>query len=256
MNFNIEELLERAKEFTLEAGNHTLNYFRKGIDVHFKGDASPVTIADQEAEKILRKRIMESFPDHGILGEEYGSHLPASDIQWILDPIDGTQSFIHGIPIYTTLVGILVKGKPIVGVVYAPAMGEMLEAAVNFGARLNNNTTKVRPCNHISEATVLTTDLKNITAYHFEEGHSKIMKECRLHRTWGDAYGHLMVASGRADVMIDPILNIWDAAPLTPILKEAGGIFMDRFGKENLKAGHGISVGLGLKDEIVRHLQL
>jgi len=254
MNFNIEELLERAIKFATEAGNHTLKYFRKNVDVTFKGDASPVTIADQEAEQHLRKNIMQYFPDHGILGEEYGAHQPKSDIQWILDPIDGTQSFIHGIPLYTTLVGILVKGQPIIGIVYAPAMNELLEAGIGLGARLNGSTTSVRPCKQISDASVLTTDLNNIRKYDFETAHNAIMRECRVHRTWGDAYGHLMVATGRADLMIDPILNLWDAAPLTPILKEAGGIFMDRSGKENLEAGHGISVSLGLKDEVVRLL--
>lgn len=254
MIFNIEELLEKAKEFTLEAGNHTLKYFGKDIDVEFKGDDSPVTRADQEAETILRRKIMDLFPEHGILGEEFGSHLPTSEIQWILDPIDGTQSFIHGIPLYTTLVGILVKGRPIIGIVYAPAMNEILDAAINLGARLNNSSTSVRPCKQLSEATLLTTDLKNIDKYDFGVGHDQIMTECRVHRTWGDAYGHLMVATGRADIMIDPILNIWDAAPLTPILKEAGGVFMDRHGNENLNAGHGISVGLELKDQIVRYL--
>jgi histidinol-phosphatase len=254
MNLNIEELLERAKEFATEAGNHTLTYFRKHVDIIFKGDASPVTIADQEAEQILRNRIIQTFPHHGILGEEYGAHLPESDVQWILDPIDGTQSFIHGIPLYTTLVGILVKGKPLVGVVYAPAMAELLDAADGLGTRLNGIQVNVRSCKNLSEATVLTTDLNNISKYDFEEPHQSIMKQCRIHRTWGDAYGHLMVASGRADIMVDPILNIWDAAPLTPILREAGGIFMDRFGNENLNAGHGISVGPDLKDEVVRLL--
>jgi histidinol-phosphatase len=256
MKLNKDELLEQAIRFTKQAGDHTLNYFRKGIEVKYKGDDTPVTQADREAEKILRSLIMDAYPDHGIVGEEYGVHKPEARVQWILDPVDGTMSFIHGIPLYTTLVGILVDGIPEIGLIYAPAMGEMVDAARGLGTRLNGSSVTVRKCDSLDKATILTTDIRNVDTYGFGTVHESLLKACYAHRTWGDAYGHLMVATGRADIMLDPVLNIWDAAPLSTVLREAGGIFMTRDGIEDIHAGHGISVGLGLKNEILNLLKL
>ncbi len=255
MNLNKEELLEQALRFTRVAGDHTLKYFRKNVEVELKGDDSPVTKADREAEEILRRLIMDAYPDHGIVGEEYGVHNPESSVQWILDPIDGTMSFIHGIPLYTTLVGILVDGKPEVGLIYAPAMNEMVDSARLMGTRMNGTTVRVRSCNSLSNATLLTTDVRNVEKYGFGRAHEALMKACYTHRTWGDAYGHLMVATGRADVMLDPVLNIWDAAPLSTVLSEAGGVFMTRHGDVDIYAGHGISTGPGLKGQLLTILE-
>lgn len=255
MNLHKEELLEQAVRFTKMAGERTLKYFRKGVDVERKGDASPVTRADREAEELLRRFIMDTYPEHGIIGEEYGVHKPDARVQWILDPVDGTLSFIHGIPLYTTLVGILVDGEPIIGVVYAPAMDEMVDAAQGTGTRLNGSSVMVRNCDSLDMATLLTTDVRNVERYGFGLAHDALINACYVHRTWGDAYGHLMVATGRADIMLDPILNLWDAAPLSTILREAGGIFMTRDGREDIHAGHGISTGLGLKDELLNILK-
>jgi histidinol-phosphatase len=255
MKLNKDELLEQALRFTRQAGDHTLNYFRKNIVVEYKGDDSPVTLADREAEEILRRLIMDAYPDHGIVGEEYGLHKPDSRIQWILDPVDGTMSFIHGIPLYTTLVGILVDGIPEIGLIYAPAMGEMVDAASGLGTRLNGSSVTVRKCDSLDKATILTTDIRNVELYGFGTIHDSLVNACYVHRTWGDAYGHLMVATGRADIMLDPVLNIWDAAPLSTVLREAGGVFMTREGTEDIYAGHGISVGPGLKNEILNLLK-
>jgi histidinol-phosphatase len=255
MNLLKEELLEQALRFTRVAGDHTLNYFRKNVEVQYKGDDSPVTRADREAEEILRKLIMDAYPDHGIVGEEYGVYKPESKVQWILDPVDGTMSFIHGIPLYTTLVGILVDGNPEIGLIYAPAMDEMVDAARDMGTRLNGSSVTVRQCDTLEKATILTTDIRNIESYGFGGAHDRLVKSCYAHRTWGDAYGHLMVATGRADIMMDPVLNIWDAAPLSTVMRESGGVFMTRDGVEDIYAGHGISVGLGLKDEVLNILK-
>ncbi len=255
MNLNKEELLEQALRFTRVAGEHTLKYFKKNVEVELKGDDSPVTRADREAEEILRRFIMDAHPDHGIVGEEYGVHNRESRVQWILDPIDGTMSFIHGIPLYTTLVGILIDGKPEIGLIYAPAMDEMVDAASSMGTRLNGTSVRVRTCDSLSNATLLTTDIRNVEKYGFGQAHAALVEACYAHRTWGDAYGHLMVATGRADIMLDPVLNIWDAAPLSTVLSEAGGVFMTRDGTVDIHAGHGISTGLGLKSEILTILE-
>src|SRR5690606_34848862 len=139
-----------------------------GLNVIRKSDDSPVTIADREAEQIIRAEIQRIFPDHGIIGEEYGITNPDARVNWILDPIDGTISFIHGIPLYTTLIGILVDDNPVAGVIYAPAMDEMCEGSATLGTRLNGKAVKVRACTELSEATLITTDRKNIRKHGFE----------------------------------------------------------------------------------------
>lgn len=251
MNFDLEKLHESAIEIARKGGDHTLNYFRKVFDVERKSDDSPVTIADRETEKIMRKAIRDRYPGHGIVGEEFGSEGEESPVQWILDPIDGTKSFIHGVPLYTTLVGVLVEEEPVIGVVYAPALDEMCEAAKGKGTRLNGNKCKVRPCDSISEATFLSTDVRTHHTVDLTGSFEKLLQSTRLHRTWGDAYGHMMVATGRADIMFDPILSIWDAAPLLTIVREAGGIFSDIRGEQTIHTGNGISSGPGIHEHVL-----
>jgi myo-inositol-1(or 4)-monophosphatase len=249
-----EEFLDYAVQFARAGGQHTLNYFRKSVEVIRKGDQSPVTVADREAEWVIREKIQAKFPDHGIIGEEHGRVNSESRVQWVLDPIDGTVSFIHGIPLYTTLIGVLVDGIPIAGVIYAPAMDEMVDGSADTGTRLNGTTVHVRECSDLSQATFITTDRKNIRKYDFEPKIAEIMKRVRVDRTWGDAYGHMMVATGRADLMFDPILNIWDAAALLPIVQGAGGHFLDVHGNPDINTGNGISVVPGIKDEVLNLL--
>lgn len=243
-----QELLDHAIKFAKLGGEHSLKYFKKSPDVIRKSDNSPVTIADKEAEWLIREKIMELFPDHGIIGEEFGTVNETAKVKWILDPIDGTISFIHGIPLYTTLVGVLVDEKPVAGVIYAPAMDEMCAGAPGIGTTLNNRAVRVRECNDLSHATLITTDRKNIRKYGFESALNEITKMVQVDRTWGDAYGHMMVATGRADIMFDPILNIWDAAALMPVLEGAGGYFVDVHGNADIHTGNGLSVVGGIKD--------
>lgn len=248
---NTQDITVLAEEFARLGGQHTLTHFRKGIEVIRKGDASPVTIADREAEWIIREAILRRFPDHGIIGEEHGIVNPHARVQWILDPIDGTISFIHGIPLYTTLIGVLVDAQPVAGVIYAPAMDEMCVGSPETGTFLNGVKVGVRPCASLSEATLLTTDRKNIRKYNFEPAIGELMKAVRVDRTWGDAYGHMMVATGRADIMFDPILNIWDAAALLPVLLGAGGQFTDIHGNPDIRTGNGISAGSALLPQVL-----
>lgn len=237
-----KDLLEAAVTFAKVGGEHTLRYFRKDTEVIRKEDDSPVTVADRETEELIREQIEKRFPDHGIIGEEFGEKNGSSDITWILDPIDGTRSFIHGIPFYTTLIGITSKSNPVAGVIYAPALGELCAAAEGEGTRFNGDICTVRAKEYLSDATFLTTDVSLFN----ELGHSALfndlLKKTRIHRTWGDAYGHMMVATGRADLMFDPELNVWDAAALLPVIREAGGIFSDMEGDETIFGGSGFSV--------------
>ncbi len=241
MNIDLKELSDKAVEWAQLAGNHTLNYFGKAVEIIEKSDASPVTIADREAEMIIRNKIEEFFPEHSIIGEEFGKKETSSAITWVLDPIDGTKSFINGVPLYTTLIGILVDNVPVIGVIFAPATGEIAYATKGLGAFYNHKPTKVRPCTSITSATFYTTELSHIKAEGYWSFFETIHDQCKLHRTWGDAYGHMKVAAGQADLMFDPLLNIWDAAALLPIIEEAGGIFSDTRGRLTIHGGNGYS---------------
>jgi myo-inositol-1(or 4)-monophosphatase len=245
-----QELLQAATEIAKIGGHHTLKYFKKNVEVISKADDSPVTIADKETEQIIRKEIQKRYPDHGIIGEEFGRTNEDSNIQWVLDPIDGTKSFIHGIPFYTTLIGILIDNEPQVGIIYAPALEELCAAAIGEGATLNGEPCKVRDTEQLEDATLLVTEIYRFKEMDQQEIFEELMSKTKLHRTWGDAYGHMMVATGRADVMYDPILNIWDAAALLPVMQEAGGVFSDIEGNETIHSGNGFSTNKALFPEI------
>lgn len=251
MEISLQELQSAATDFAKAGGRSTLNYFKKSFDLEFKSDDTPVTNADRTAEKIIRELINKNFPGHGIIGEEFGRENEDSDIVWVLDPIDGTQSFIHGIPFYTTLIGILIKGRPEVGIIYAPALDEIASAATGLGCTLNGSEIQVRKCDDLSKATFLTTDVTTYKEHGFQQPLDSLLESTQIHRTWGDAYGHMMVAAGRADIMIDPILSIWDAAALLPVLKEAGGSFTDVHGEETIETGNAISTNRTLVKQII-----
>ncbi len=253
MQDNLSELIEVARIAARRGGEQTLEYFRKSIKVELKDDDSPVTLADRMAEEVMRTEIFEHYPDHGILGEELGHSNSDHRIQWILDPIDGTISYIHGIPLYTTLIGITIDDKPAAGVIYAPALDEMCDGAIGNGAYFNGEPCHARMTSRMEEATLITTDFVNIKKYGFEEPFFFLHDRCRYHRTWGDAYGHMMVAAGRADIMIDPVLNIWDSAALLPIVNESGARFTGLNGEERIDAGNAVSATAGLHPEVLSY---
>lgn len=246
----IQELLQAATEIAQIGGQNTLKYFKKEMKVISKADDSPVTIADRETEQIMRAEITKRYPKHGIIGEEFGKTNEESNIQWVLDPIDGTKSFIHGVPFYTTLIGVLVDGEPQVGIINAPALNELCAAAIGCGATLNGKPCKVRDTEKLENATLLVTEIEYFKEFGQQKLFQELLSKTKIHRTWGDAYGHLMVATGRADLMYDPILNIWDTAALLPVLKEAGGIFSDNIGNETIYSGNGFSTTLKLFPEV------
>ncbi|WP_421774293.1 histidinol-phosphatase [Gracilimonas sp.] len=248
----IQDLLQAATEIAKIGGHHTLKYFKQNVEVISKDDDSPVTIADRETEQIMREEILKRFPDHGIIGEEYGKTNEDSNVKWVLDPIDGTKSFIHGIPFYTTLIGVLVDDKPQVGIIYAPALEELCAAAIGEGATLNGESCRVRNTDKLEDATLLVTEIFRFKEMGQQEIFEELMTKTKLHRTWGDAYGHMMVATGRADLMYDPELNIWDAAALLPVMQEAGGIFSDIEGNETIFSGNGFSTNKALYPEVMK----
>jgi myo-inositol-1(or 4)-monophosphatase len=240
-----------AIDIAREAGAATLPYFRSGVDVERKPDDSPVTRADREAERLLRDRISARFPDHGILGEELGESSSAGRHRWILDPIDGTQSFIRGVPLYGVLVGFEVDSRMTVGVAYFPALDEMVNAAVGEGCWWNGDRARVSSTACLAQATVAYTNAADLDRLR-GPAWRRLQDATRIQRGWGDCYGHCLVATGRADVALDPIMNVWDCAALLPILTEAGGTFTDWSGRPGIDGGHAISTNGHLLKDVLK----
>jgi len=249
------EFMVEAESFAREAGEVTLRYFGADLVAEEKSDGTPVTIADREAEQLLRERIAQRFPDHGILGEEFGESGAGADVRWILDPIDGTKSFIHGVPLYGVLIGVEVEGEPVVGVAHFPALRETVVAGRGLGARFNGRPCSVSGTSDLRKSLLLTTDAAAVAAGPISEGWRALSKRVAYSRTWGDAYGHMLVATGRADIMVDPELSPWDAAPLLTIVSEAGGRFTTVGGNATIHGGSGVSTNGLLHDEALDRLR-
>ncbi len=206
-------------------------YFRTVISVDSKLDDSPVTIADRKAEEVMRELIMKQFPDDGIVGEEYGIINEDAEYTWILDPIDGTKSFICGAFSFGTLIGLLKNGEPTIGVYNHPILNDFL-IGDNQETRINGEKTFVRNCKELNKAVLLTTDHLNIEKYQDIKKFNRLINKVKLYRNWGDCYGYYLLATGYADIMIDPIMSPWDLLPIIPIIKGAGGIITDYQGND------------------------
>jgi histidinol phosphatase-like enzyme (inositol monophosphatase family) len=237
----IEELTEFAESLARAAGAVTLRYFGTGVEPEVKADGTPVTVADREAESLLRDRIHERYPDHGILGEEFGEDRPDAPVRWILDPIDGTKSFVHGVPLYGVLIGVEIDGEPAVGVAHLPALQETVSAGRGIGCRWNGVRANVSHVDHIEDALVLITGVESAERQGIGPGWRALAEKAAFARTWGDCYGHVLVATGRAEIMVDPILSAWDASPFLPILTEAGGQFTDLNGVPTIHGGSAVA---------------
>lgn len=248
-------LMEAAEAFARHAGEVTLRWFGGMVRADTKGDGTPVTEADREAERTLRADIEQRYPSHGILGEEFGETRPDAEIRWIVDPIDGTKSFMHGVPLYGVLVGIERRGEPVVGVAHFPALDETVVAGSGLGCWWNGSPAHVSEVAAVSDALVLTTDAPTILNGPVGPGWAALQSAARFTRTWGDCYGHVLVATGRADVMVDPILSAWDAAPLLTIVREAGGRFTGLDGVESIHGGSGVSTNGPLHDAVLKRLR-
>lgn len=250
----LRELLDAAIQFSHEAGALALRYYGGLVSHEDKRDGTPVTVADREAELLLRERIGHRFPEHAILGEEMGETGAGARVRWILDPIDATRAFMHGVPFFGVLIGIEVEGEPAVGVVNFPALQETVAAASGLGCTWNDASCRVSKVDKIEEALVLTTDVERILSRPEGAGWRRLQQRARFSRTWGDCYGHCLVATGRADVMVDPKMAPWDAGPFLTIATEAGGRFTTREGEATIHGNSGISTNGILHDEVLQEL--
>jgi len=246
----MKDLLNFAEFLALESGKIIKKYFRQKITVDNKIDMSPVTIADKEAEERMRELIMKEFPQHGILGEEFGIHNENSEYQWVLDPIDGTKSFICGAISFGTMIALTKNGQPILGVINQPILNEFL-IGDNYSAKLNSAIVKVRECENLSDAILLSTDHLNVEKYQDKIKFEKLIKHVKLYRNWGDCYGYYLVATGFADVMIDPIMSLWDLMALIPIIRGAGGIITDYHGNDPVTGNSIIAASPKIHGEVI-----
>ena len=252
MKSELEQLREFAVELARGAGEITLKYFRKTPETTTKTDGSYVTIADREAEAYMRKQIAARFPDDGILGEEEGESHGRSGRRWIIDPIDGTFAFVHGVPFYGVLIGVEIDGEMSVGVINIPALDELVSAAKGVGCFLNGEPARVSQTERLEDALLLSTDFSSCERYGFGRAAELLQARAKTSRTWGDCYGYVLVATGRGDVMLDPVMNLWDCAALLPIMEEAGGTFTDWNGVRTASGGNSIATNGLLFDEVMR----
>lgn len=209
-----------------------MKWFRADFKVEEKADRSPVTIADKNAEEILRRKISADFPGFGIIGEEFGNENDSAEWAWTIDPIDGTRSFVRGLPLFATLLALLHKGEPVLGIISLPALGETAWAVKGRGAYCGDRRLSVSRQKKLSGAFVATADLYCFRTKKCLGLFRRLDREAALVRTYPDAFGHLMAIRGAADVMVDPWAYIWDFAPCKILAEEAGGAFANFGGKK------------------------
>jgi histidinol-phosphatase len=254
MSAPLEEYLAFALQVALDAGRVAIEHYQTGVDVELKADSSPVTRADRGAEQLIRQAIARRYPDHSVVGEEYGADQRASAFRWIVDPIDGTKSFIRGVPLFGVLIALEIDGQADVGVCHMPALGETVAAATGLGCTWNGRRARASQVEQLTGATVVFSDGRML-ARRLGDRWEKLESEAGLLRSWGDCYGHCLVATGRADVMLDPVMNAWDCAALLPIVRESGGRFSDWTGMARIDGGEAVSTNEALHTQVLELLR-
>ena len=252
MREDLHSYLDFAVETAYLAGRLTLGYFQTGLRPDMKADDTPVTAADRASEQLIRSRIERQYPDHAIVGEEYGAtgHDDA-EFRWFVDPIDGTKSFVRGVPLYAVLIGLEIAGKIEVGAAYFPALDEMVAAATGAGCWWNGRRARVSDVTNLRRATVSCSDVASFAAYGRGPAWERIQRETYFRAGWGDAYGYALVATGRIELMLDPIVADWDCGPFPVILREAGGYFGDWQGNETIYGKEALGVTQTLLPQVL-----
>src|SRR5262249_5084934 len=225
MNPDWRSRYEKAIDITRHAGQVALKYFDTDLDVELKGDQSPVTIADRETEQTLRQSLQVAFPGDGFLGEEYGDTPGTTGYRWIIDPIDGTRSYVRGIPTWAVLVGLEYKGEIIAGIVNAAPLGHTYHALRGCGAYRNDRRIRVTDESDLKKALMFYTAIDWFTQAGAENVFLELVRGTDRHRGYGDWHGFLLVAQGSGEVMVDRGCHVWDVAAIQPIVEEAGGRF-------------------------------
>lgn len=249
----MQDFVDFSGELARASGDIIMRYFRSDVAVETKADESPVTIADRRAEETMREMIMKEYPDHGIIGEEFGSHNEGAEYQWVLDPIDGTKSFISGTFLFGTLIGLMKDEEPIVGAINHPVTSHLLIGA-GEETRLNGEVVRVSSTRSLRDAVMCYSDFIHVGQYQNGIAFQQLMGMTRYNRTWGDCHGYFLVATGYADIMLDPIMHLWDIVALIPVIKGAGGKITSWNGGPPL-SGNGIIASNGpLHSQVLRVL--
>lgn len=246
-----DEVLEFALDAAWQAGRITLGYFQTGVDSERKADNTAVTVADRLSEQRIRQLIQERWPDHGIVGEEYGTLHTDSKYTWTIDPIDGTLSFLSGVPLYSTLLALLDGQRPLLGVAHFPALNETVYAVRGKGCFWNGRRARVSSVKKMEDAMLLISGLDHFQDAKQAQAWRRMVEATYAQRTWGDAYGYALVATGRAEIMVDPAMSLWDSGPLQVIMEEAGGTLTDWKGKATIHAGESIATNGQLFEQVM-----
>ena len=228
-----QSLLQAVAEVASLASAEAMKHYRSSLDVESKADGSPVTLADRNAERVAREWIERRFPADGILGEEFGEVRANAPRRWLLDPVDGTRAFVRGVPLWGTLVAVVEGEHVLAGAAEYPAVGEKLSAARGEGCWWNGRRAHVSLVSDMSEALVLATDGGFKRTPERGAAWSALAARTADARTWGDCFGYLLVATGRAELMTDGTLSPWDIAALQVLVEEAGGVFTDWRGRSS-----------------------
>ncbi|GIW05643.1 MAG: histidinol phosphate phosphatase [Dehalococcoidia bacterium] len=235
---SIVALRDFAADLAVAAGRLTLGYFQNDVATEWKSDRSPVTAADRDAETLIRRRIEARYPHHGIIGEEWGDSRPGAAHRWIVDPIDGTRSFIRGVPLYAVLIAVEREGAVVAGAIYVPGLDELVSAGRGLGCTWNGRRCHVSSVDRLENAYLLSSSFKHATR---SELVGRLVAAAGTARTWGDGYGYALVATGRAEIMFDLGANLWDLAAPLICVEEAGGRFTDFTGVPTAATGDGIA---------------
>ena len=241
-----------AAETAQLAGRLTLKYFQSELQTEYKADDTPVTIADREAEQLVRQRIERTYPAHAIVGEEFGEWQgDGATHRWYVDPIDGTKSFVHGVPLYSVLLGLEIAGRVEVGAAYFPALDELLIAATGEGCWWNGRRAYVSGEMRLQRSVVCHIDTASYERHGRGAAWSRLQRAVYYNAGWCDAYGYMLVATGRAELALDPVMSVWDCAPFPVIFREAGGYFGDWRGNETIHAKEGLATTPALLPEVL-----
>ncbi len=235
------EWMQAAEAAARLAGGVALRHYRAGVVVETKQDGTPVSVADRQAEEAVRSWLEARFPKDGIVGEELGEVRPEAPRRWLVDPIDGTKTFIRRVPLWGTLVALVEGEEVLAGAAFFPAVDELVVAARGAGCLWNGAPAHVSAVARLADSTVLATDERFAQDVMKRRRWRRLTEEAAQVRTWGDCYGYLLVATGRAEVMVDGVMAAWDAAALQPIVEEAGGVFSDWQGRRTAFGGDTIA---------------
>jgi myo-inositol-1(or 4)-monophosphatase len=249
---DLSKYLEFITETAYLAGRKTLAYFQTGVHADYKGDDTPITIADRQAEELIRSRIEKRYPQHAIIGEEFGDKEGLGEShRWLIDPIDGTKSFMRGVPLYAVLIGLEIEGRVEAGAAYFPALDEMIVAASGLGCWWNGRRAHVSKVTDLKRSIFGCTSTQNFHNYNRKAEFERLLERFYFQTGWGDAYGYLLVATGRIELMLDPIMAVWDCAPFPAILREAGGYFGDWQGNETIYAHESLATSWKLLPKVL-----